>query len=341
MSEACFHLRHGPVDVHAHMTPAEFPPDPCGEPRWPCMQRQSWTDATVMIADKPFRQLDERSWDVKRRIEDMDRDGIAAQALSPMPELLSYWFAADAAEAFADIVNADLAHQVSLAPSRFVGLGTVPMQEPELAVRHLRRVKEVYGLAGIEIGSNINGKLLGDPAFEPIFAAAADLGLAVFVHALHPVATRGLEVPPPFVNLVGFPVDVGMTAASLIMAGTLDRHPGLRIGFSHGGGALAPLLHRMEIGGKFAPGVEAPSPAATARRMYFDSNVYSPAWLRHIAENLSPGRILLGTDYPYLIMQTDPVGYVRSAGLPEAATESLLWGAAHAFLGAAGSRVDI
>lgn len=332
MCDVCFRLQHGPVDVHAHMTPADFPADTNNEPRWPCMQRRSWTDATVMIADKPFRTLDERSWDVKRRIEDMDKDGVAAQALSPMPELLSYWFNPAAAEAFTDLVNADLAHQVSLAPRRFVGLGAVPMQDPGLAIKHLQRVKTVYGLAGVEIGSNINGKLLGDPMFDPIYEAAQDLDLAIFVHALHPVAMKGLEVSPAFTNFVGFPIDNAMAAASLLNAGTLTRYPKLRIGFSHGGGAIAAILHRMAFGQGLSPADDRPKPMDQARKFYFDSNVYSPSYLRYIAEEQSPGKIFLGTDYPYSILQPDPVGYVKSAGLPQAATESILWGAAHEFL---------
>ena len=335
MTEARFHFHAGPVDVHAHMTPAEFPTNTTGESRWPCMQRHSPIDATVVIADKPFRRLDDRSWDVYRRLEDMDRDGIAVQALSPMPELLSYWFDKGSAERFSDAVNSDLAEQVALAPHRFAGLGTVPMQDPGLAIRHLERVRGVYGLAGIEIGSNINGVLLGDPSFEPVWEAAEALGLAIFVHALHPISTLSLEAPATYTPMVGFPIDTAMAAASLIMAGVLDRHPGLRIGFSHGGGALAPVLHRMDYGWSVNPtmgGGIVGRPSEVAARMFYDSNVYQPAYLRYITEHLAPGRVFLGTDYPYAIMQPDPVAYAARAGLATPAQESLLWGAAHEFL---------
>lgn len=337
---ARFCVCHGPIDVHAHMTPAEFPPNTAGEARWPCMQRRSPADATVMIADKPFRQLDDRSWDVRRRVEDMDRDGIAVQALSPMPELLSYWFDKPAADLFCDAVNQDLAEQVARAPTRFVGLGSIPMQDPALAVRHLERVRRVYGLAGIEIGSNISGVLLGDPRFDPVWAAAEDLDLAVFVHALHPISTQNLKVSAAYTPMVGFPIDTAMAAASLIMAGIPERFPQLRIGFSHGGGALAPILHRLEFGWGVNPamagGITA-RPSELAGRMFFDSNVYEPAYLTYIAEQLAPGRVFLGTDYPYAIMQPDPVAFVERANLSEPARESLLWGAAHEFLSAEGS----
>ncbi|MGE3866882.1 MAG: amidohydrolase family protein [Hyphomonadaceae bacterium] len=335
------HLQHGPIDVHAHMVPHDFPANTANEARWPCMERRSPIDATVMIAGKPFRQLDDRSWDVKRRIEDMDRDGVAAQALSPMPELLSYWFDRAGAELFCDYVNEDIAEQVKLAPNRFVGLGSVPMQFPDLAVKHLRRVHEVYGLSGIEIGSNINGAMLGDAKFDPIYEAAADLGLAIFVHALHPVAMKNVEFPQMYVNTLGFPIDNAMAVASLLAAGTLEKHPKLRLGFSHGGGAIAPILHRITAGWRIplnnnlGSGGDARSPAdEQAAKMFFDSNVYEPAYLAYLTKKLSPNRIMLGTDYPYAIMQLDPVAYVKKAGFDQKTYDSLMWGAAHEFLNA-------
>lgn len=288
-----------------------------------------------MIAGKPFRTLDERSWDIERRLRDMDSSGIAVQVLSPMPELLSYWFENEGAEAFCDFINADLAEQVARMPSRFAGLGTIPMQDPGLAVRHLVRIKETFGLSGVEIGSNINGLLLGDACFDPVFAAARDLDLAIFVHALHPIVARNVEAPAGFGPLVGFPVDTGVAAASLIMSGTLERYPGLRIGFSHGGGGLAPIVDRLEFAwsaGKIPGNAVQRSPAATAAGMFFDSNVYSKRYLKFICEHFAPRRIFLGTDYPYAIMQENVVAFAAAADLDSAASESLLWGAAHAFL---------
>jgi aminocarboxymuconate-semialdehyde decarboxylase len=304
------------------------------------MQRRSDVDATVLIADRPFRQLDNRSWEVRRRVEDMDRDGVAVQAISPMPELLSYWFADAGAELFCDFVNADLATQVASQPDRFVGLGAVPMQNTALTLRHLDRIKSTYGLAGVEIGSNVNGALLGEARFDPIFEAAADLGLAVFVHALHPIATDGLQVPAAYTPMIGFPIDTAMAAASLLLAGTLERYPNLRIGFSHGGGALAPALHRLEFGwGLGGPlrGDMQTSPSVTASKFYYDSNVYEPRYLSYIAEHLAPGHVFLGTDYPYPLLQPDPVAFAKSSGLEGAALESLLSGAAHTFLNVVGA----
>src|SRR5690606_6141330 len=115
---------------------------------------------------KPFRELDDRSWDIARRLGDMDADGVAIQVLSPMPELLSYWLADDHSESLCDFVNGEVAAAVANRTDRFMGLGMVPMQQPRLAVRHLRRLRDQFGLAGVEIGSNVNGMMLGDARFD-------------------------------------------------------------------------------------------------------------------------------------------------------------------------------
>ncbi|MDP3658613.1 amidohydrolase family protein [Phenylobacterium sp.] len=335
MNNPSARLKAGPVDMHSHMTPHDFPAGPAGEARWPCMQHTSATTATVMMGDKPFRQLDNRSWDRRKRIEDMDRDGVSVHALSPMPELLSYWFGPDAATAMCDLMNQDIADHCAAEPSRFAGLGMVPMQDPALAVKHLERVKNVYGLSGIEVGSNVNGKYLGDRSFDPVWEAAESLGLAVYAHALHPLVTQGLDLPMVLTNTAGFPIDTAMTVASMLANDTIGRFPNLRIGFSHGGGAVAPIVYRLDwlwnLGGDMA-GSMPNRPRDMAAKMYFDSNVYDTTYLKHLCEHLAPGHIFLGTDYPYVIEQTDPVGYAKRANLNNDQLDSLLFGAAHKFL---------
>lgn len=337
-------LRAGAIDMHSHVSPADFPPGPERERRWPCIHRPPQGDAVMIVESRPFRRLDNRSWDIERRLEDMAKDGVSAQLLSPMPELLSYWFQPRDAALLADIVNADIAERIALRPDCFAGLGTVPLQDVSLAIAHLERIGQVYGLAGVEIGSNINGMQLGDPALEPFFAAAEALGLVIFVHALHPLATGGPTAHAAFAPMVGFPLDVTASIASLILSGTIERHPQLKIGFSHGGGALAPVLHRLDFGwrtGKGFGGSPRSSPGELAAAMYYDSNVYESAYLRYLAQHVAPGKIFLGTDYPYAMMQTDPVGFALSAGLTGEQNRALLSGAAREFLGLAADDAPI
>ena len=326
------------VDVHSHVTPLAFPAVPTGNDgsRWPCMQCTSSTEATLLIGQTPFRQLDARSWDVAQRIADMDRDGIDIQVLSPMPELLSYWLEPADAEILCDASNHLIASMVAAATKRFRGLGSVPLQDVAAAVRMLPRLRKEFGLAGVELGSNINGKLLGDPTFDPFWQAAEAEGIAVFIHALHPVAAKALPAPDMhYTTFALFPADNGMTAASMIMSGVLERFPRLRVGFSHGGGTLAATLGRLELGwaatGGFAGKVEV-SPLEQARRCFYDTNVYDTKYLEYLATRVAPGHVFAGTDYPYVIMQKDPVGWIRTMNLAPETEYDLRAGAAGRFL---------
>ncbi len=179
-----------------------------------------------MIGDKPFREIDSRSWDIARRIADMDRDGVTMQALSPMPELLSYWFTpADGLE-MSRWMNHSIAAMVAAAPARFAGLGIVPLQDPALAATELARLQR-DGLRGVELGSNINGVVLGDRRFDEFYAEAQRLDLALFVHALHPIGADRLASFPDLVPFAAFPLDTALSAISMIRAGVLERFPDL------------------------------------------------------------------------------------------------------------------
>ncbi|HYG27357.1 MAG TPA: amidohydrolase family protein [Caulobacteraceae bacterium] len=308
----------GLIDVHTHVTPLRISACPTPGLAWPCMVCNGPKDATLMVGDKPFRRLDDRSWDTVRRCEDMDRDGVAMQVLSPMPELLSYWFPDADAEYLCDEMNGVIAEMVARDPARFRGLGMAPLQNPERAARYLERLRERFGLSGIEIGSNINGVMPGDAVFAPVMEAAAAHDLAVFVHALHPLSTKAIEGGAMLGPIVGFPMDVALAATSLILGGTLHRLPSLRIGLSHGGGALGALLGRLDQGWANLPELKEtlPSrPSHYARRFFFDSNVYDPSLLGYLARDVFAGRIFVGTDYPYVIMQTDPAAFLVAAGL--------------------------
>ena len=324
------------VDMHSHVSPLSFPEarSDAAAPRWPCMRCEAGRHSLYM-GEKKFRNLDSRSWDVERRLEDMAADGVALQVLSPMPELLSYWLPPHDAEILCDASNHQIAEMIAAAPASFRGLGCVPLQDKALAISKLRRLKADYGLSGIEIGSNLNGQLLGDPELDFLWETVAEEGLAVFVHALHPIAAKPLSSNPQRTAFALFPVDVAMAAASLLMAGIPDRYPDLRLGFSHGGGTLGAMLGRLDTGfthSKGFGGKLASLPSQAAQRWFYDSNVYDPAYLEYLATVMAPGRIFAGTDYPYDIMQTGPAAFIDSLSLDETAKASLRAGSAEAFL---------
>lgn len=280
----------------------------------------------LMLGDTLFRKLDARSWDISRRLDDMARDGVSMQVLSPMPELLSHWFTPGDATVLADAVNGAIAEMVAAAPARFAGLGMAP------DAQYLRRIR-AFGLSGVEIGTHIAGVMLGDARLDPFWAEAEALDLAVFVHPLYPLTGRLPDVPKLFHPLVGFPLDSAIAGASLLMGGVLQRCPLLRIGLSHGGGAMPAVLHRLDQAWKAMPAFRATmaeKPSAQAAKFFYDSNVYDAGYLTYLATQFAPGRVFLGTDYPYEIMQTAPKDYL--AQLPEAVRESVGHGAAMQFL---------
>ncbi|MBK8958955.1 MAG: amidohydrolase family protein [Proteobacteria bacterium] len=305
------------IDVHTHVVPANFPanPSPDSNPRWPCMCMQGAERAVIEFAGKAFRELDARSWDVARRIEDMDRDGVAVQALSPMPELLSYWFSPGDGLQLARYVNHQLGEMVARAPRRFHALGMVPLQDVELACAELERLK-ADGFKGVQVGSNINGVMPGDARFEAFHAECERLGMAVFVHALHPVGAERLKDFPDLVPFAAFPLDTGLAAMHLIRAGVLERHARLRIGFSHGGGAVIPLTHRLKQGWLTSDGFNGLLPHPPhhyAARCYYDSLVYDADYLAYLMNEFAPGRVFAGSDYPYAIAETDLAGFLDRA----------------------------
>jgi aminocarboxymuconate-semialdehyde decarboxylase len=308
------------IDIHTHIVPAEFPAYagkhsgaqwPSMAPAHDCHHRQ------VMIDGKNFRTVTDECWDVERRAEAMARMSITRQVLSPMPELLSYWLPLDDALPLVRHVNDTIAAMVARDPSRFIGLGGVPMQDPDLAARELERLMR-DGFRGAELGSNVNGAALGDPRFESFFAAAEELGAAVFVHALHPSGKERIVGPPGLMAFIGFPLETAYCIASLMTGGTLTRHPRLRFAFSHGGGAFASILPRLAHGWKSRPEIAeriGVSPHEHARRLFYDTLVYDGPTLRHLIDIFGVRQLCLGTDFPFDIYERQPVEAVAALKL--------------------------
>lgn len=329
----------GAVDIHTHIVPHSFPAyaGRHANVRWPSMAPgHDCHHCNVMIAGKVFRTVTDECWSIERRLEAMEKSRLARQVLSPMPELLSYWMEAEDAEAMGRHVNDTIAQMVADGAGRFAGLGMVPLQDPDRAARELERLMK-GGFCGAEIGTNVNGVSIGDSRFEPFFQAAEELDAAVFVHALHPAGTDRLIGPPAMPALVAFPCETAVTIASLMVGGTLQRHPRLRIAFSHGGGVFGLVLPRLMHGWKMMKELKEKvrSPAEQARTLYYDTLVYDPTTLAFLIERFGISQLCLGTDHPFTIQETDPVGAVEALNLAPRERELLLSGNAARFLGEA------
>ncbi|WP_426442583.1 amidohydrolase family protein [Bradyrhizobium genosp. P] len=319
----------GPViDVHTHVVPSRLPADSGRDARWPSVKLSGGDQAAVMIAGKVFRKIDARSWDVERRLSDMSEDGTDMQVLSPMPELLSHWLPAGDAEYLADLMNEQIAGMISRAPRHFAGIGMVCAQDVPRAVRQLQKIKAL-GFSGIEIGTHINGVPLGSETLLPLYEAAEAMDLAIFVHPLHPAGVERIGSSPEFAAIAAFPLETALASVSLLAAGIPERFPRLRILLSHGGGALSWILPRLEVGWSLGlKGQMQQPPSKTARQFWYDTILYDASSLSYLAGAVGSDHIVVGSDYPFTIMQKQPGAFAASTLSEAALTEN-----AFAFLG--------
>ena len=326
------------IDVHTHVVPESFPAylgSRLGAP-WPSMAPAQACHRHVMVSGAVYRTVSNQCWDCAVRTADMDARRVGRQVLSPMPELLSYWMHPDDGAAMCRYLNEVIATMVAKAPSRFLGLGAVPLQDVALAIRELERVMTDMGLTGVEIAGSIDGKVIGDPSFLPFFQAAAALGAAIFVHPLRPTGMERLVGPAALEQVLAFPGETGLAAASLITGGTMNSVPGLRIAFSHGGGTLSALLPRLQFAwNTLAPvrSAVAADPGSMARRMYFDDLVYDAATIHRLIDVFGLSQIMAGTDYPFAIMDGDPAARIDSLNLSAGALAMIYSGNARRWLG--------
>jgi aminocarboxymuconate-semialdehyde decarboxylase len=306
------------IDVHAHVIPHDLPRylGNAVPADWPAMAPAHACHRHVMVSGKVYRTVSERAWSPSRRIEDMEAMGLSHQAISPMPELLSYWMAPAAARQLLRYMNEQIAEMAALSGGRLVGMGAVPLQDLDLALAELDYLVDRLGFRSIEIGSNINGRPVGAPEFSPFFAACAEKDVAVFVHALKPAGVERLVGPEKLLPALAYPTDVGLAAASVLSSNLLGRHPALKMAFSHGGGTLASLLPRLEQARQVFPALREAmpdSPSEQARRLWYDTLVFDAATLNHLLQRFGAGQLMIGTDYPFAFHDAHPVASIAAA----------------------------
>ena len=309
------------LDVHTHVLPPELP-------RWSPIRLESTGECQARMLREDgtaFREIESNCWDPQRRLRECDAFGVGVQVLSTVPVLLGYPLPAARALDLSRVLNDHIAGLCAEHPRRFVGLGNLPMQAPELAVRELERCLAM-GLAGVQIGSHVNDWNLSDAAVFPVFARAAELGAAVFVHPWDMMGeARMRKYWLPW--LVGMPAEVSLAICSVIFGGVLERLPRLRIAFAHGGGAFPGTFGRVERGFHARPDLVAVDnplpPSAYLKRIYVDSLVHDPRALGLVLELFGPERVALGSDYPFPLGEERPGALIDSMSLPEAARRRL------------------
>lgn len=305
----------GLVDVHTHAVAADLrAPEGGGSYLWPRLEAAERAsaggpaEADILVGQRCYRRIDERSWSASARLADMDAEGVAVQVLSPIPVTLCHDAPPEPAAAYARAQNTAAAALVAEAPGRFRALGAVPLQDTARAVAELRYAVEELGFLGVEIGTRVGDLELSDPSLEPFFDAADALGALVLVHPVDGTLDPRLGAAGLAFG-IGMPGETAVAAAGLLTAGTLVGRPGIRVCLAHGGGALPGVLGRVARGQELAAGgpVRAEASAvARAGALWCDSLTYDAASLRLALDRFGPEHVLLGTDYPFAARESPP-----------------------------------
>lgn len=302
------------IDVHAHYAPRAM--------LKALTSGDEWYGATFQVADSGKKTLRVRGRSgmsepkftdtPEERVRDMDRIGTDLQVVSTMPVLYNYDIPAEHGLASSRELNDDIADTVGQFPERFRGLGSLPMQDVGLALPELERCMQI-GLIGVSLATNVNGRLWDEPEFEPLFAEAERLGSLLFLHA-----NRGAVAPhlPRYhlENTIGHPVEDATAAASLILGGVLDRHPGLKVVIAHGGGNLCFGIARMDRGWEIKPNVQRITrrPSEYLRSMYYDTITWGERQLRFLIDQVGADRVVVGSDYPTKMGPASPREWIEA-----------------------------
>jgi aminocarboxymuconate-semialdehyde decarboxylase len=259
-------------------------------------------------------------------MKECDRQHVDVQVLSTVPVMFSYWAKPEHTLDLAKILNDHIAGIVSDFPKRFIGLGTLPMQDPDLAIRELERCLDI-GLAGIQIGTHINDWNLDAPEVFEVLQAAETLGAAVFVH---PWDMMGKDQMPKYWLpwLVGMPAETARAIASIIFAGVIEKLPNLRLAFAHGGGSFPSTIGRIEHGFNVRPDLCAVdnnvNPKNYLGKFYLDSLVHDETMLKYIVDLIGEDKVALGSDYPFPLGELEPGKIIKSADFSDTVKNKLL-----------------
>ena len=324
------------IDFHTHILPEELPDfgKQYGGERWPSIVRVDENNSHIMVQGKVFRKISSETWDPAKKIERMNLDGIDMQVLSPIPIGLCYWAPAEGAAAIARLQNEYIGDLVKKHPNRFIGLGTVPLQDVEAAIKEMDYCIHTIGLKGIELGTNVNGLGLDDPSFAPFFEKAENWNVPLFFHPYDMVG-KERTAKSGLTYTVAMPIELALAAANFVMNGMFERFPKLKICLAHGGGAFPFILPRMEQGWHcFPDSRKTPNPPSHyAKYFYYDVLVYDPINVEYLTRLFGHERLFMGTDYPFAIQETPPGKSVLETDyLTQEQKEAIMGGNALRFL---------
>ncbi len=284
--------------------------------------------ACMMKGDKLFRVVEENCFEVDLRLREMDATDVTMQVLSTIPVLFNYWAKPQDGLETSRFFNDHIADSVCKHPERFIGIGTVPLQDIDLAIKEMERCVTELKMPGLEIGSNINGKNLNDQRFFPFYEAAEKLGCALFVHPWEMMGENDMQkywLP----WLVGMPAETSRAICSMIFGGVFERFPKLRVAFAHGGGSFPFTIGRIEHGFNVRPDLVAidnnVNPRHYLGKFWLDTLVHDEDALRYVMSLVGENKICLGSDYPFPLGEHHPGKMIEDMELLKETKEMLLY----------------
>ncbi len=292
--------------------------------------------ACMMKGDKLFREVEDNCFKEEVRLKDMNDTEVTIQVLSTIPVLFNYWAKPQDGLETSRFFNDHIAECVSREPNRFIGIGTVPLQDVDFAIREMERCVQELKMPGLEIGSNVNGKNLNESEFFPFYEAAEKLGCALFVHPWEMMGEKEMQkywLP----WLVGMPAETSRAICSMIFGGVFEKFPKLRVAFAHGGGSFPFTIGRIQHGFDVRPDLVAVDnkvdPTKYLGKFWFDSLVHDVSALHYLISLVGDEKICLGSDYPFPLGEHHPGKMIEAMHLQQSTKDRLLHQNAKEWLG--------
>ncbi len=315
------------IDMHTHIIPVEMPnwTEKFGYGDFIYLQQDQPGTAKMMKGNRFFREIRENCWDPDVRIKEYAEHDTQVQVVCTIPVMFSYWAVPEDCLELSKFLNDHIADLVARYPKNYIGLGTLPMQDTDLAIEELERCKSL-GLPGVQIGSNINNENLSEPRFFPLFEACADLGMAVMVHPWEMMGMKHMtKYWLPW--LVGMPAETSRAMCSMIFSGIFEKLPELRVDFVHAGGSFLSTIGRIEHGFNCRPDLVAidnpVNPREYLGKFWVDCITHDPRMLEYVLEMQGSRRVTLGSDYPFPLGDLTIGKFITEMDLPEEVVENI------------------
>lgn len=317
------------IDIHTHIMPDKMPNwvQKFGYGEFIHLEHRN-CKACMMKGDHVFREVEDNCFNAELRLKDMDETSVDIQVLSTIPVLFNYWAKPKDGYETSRFFNDHIAETVSKNNKRFIGIGTVPLQDIDMAIKEMERCISELNMPGLEIGSNINGVNLSDPKFFPFYKRAEELGCSLFVHPWEMMGEKNMQqywLP----WLVGMPAETARAICSMLFSGVFEKFSRLKVAFAHGGGSFPITIGRIEHGFIVRPdlvAVDNPfNPRDYVGKFWIDSLVHDKKAMQYIIDVMGEDKICMGSDYPFPLGEHHPGKLIEEMNFSKTLTEKLLF----------------